>query len=64
MRKENPREWFRERYCKFCQRKECQQKGMGIYYPGKEDLLPCMLAILIMLQTERNEVASYRKKSS
>ena len=60
MREKNVREWFRVRYCKFCQKKECQQKGT-ISYPGKEDLLPCILALVLMSLTERNEVRNYRK---
>ena len=63
MRKGNPREWFRERFCKFCQRKECQQKGT-ISYPGKEDLLPCILVLVLMGLTERESLKEYRKKSS
>ena len=62
MREKNVREWFRTRFCKYCKQRECQQKGMGIYYPGKEDLLPCIMSALLMSLTERESLKEYRKK--
>lgn len=62
MKFDNPKEWFRKRFCSHCKTQECKTKGAGIYATsGREDLLPCILALVLMSLTERNEVRNYRK---
>ena len=59
---QNPREWFRIRFCAHCKKQECKARGAGIYSTvGAENLMPCIMALLLMSLTEREIVKQFRR---
>ncbi len=63
MRSKNPSEWFKDSYCKVCKERTCTRSSSGVYVVQKnENLIPCLLSLLLMVQVERESIKVYRKE--